>query len=46
MLCCLIVQTLIQAIENMGVGSYAEERENAGIVATLFINPEAASEGL
>jgi hypothetical protein len=34
------------AIGNMGVGEYAEERENVGIAAMIFINPEAAAEGL
>jgi len=34
------------AIGNMGVGDYAEERENVGMAAMIFINPEAAAEGL
>ncbi|PKF73284.1 hypothetical protein [Chryseobacterium sp. PMSZPI] len=34
------------AIGNAGVGPYAEERENVGMAAMLFINPEAAAEGL
>ncbi|NIF07853.1 hypothetical protein F3J23_20705 [Chryseobacterium sp. Tr-659] len=34
------------AIGNMGVGPYAEERENIGMAAMIFINPEAAAEGL
>jgi len=34
------------AIGNMGVGPYAEERENVGMVAMLFVNPEAGAEGL
>ncbi|MCP1302180.1 RHS repeat-associated core domain-containing protein [Chryseobacterium sp. S0630] len=34
------------AIGNMGVGPYAEERENVGMAAMIFINPEAAAEGL
>ncbi|WP_317126792.1 RHS repeat domain-containing protein [Chryseobacterium indologenes] len=49
----LLLQTFLfgntdpySAIGNMGVGPYAEERENVGIVGMLFINPEAAAEGL
>ncbi|MDQ0593698.1 hypothetical protein QFZ37_002067 [Chryseobacterium ginsenosidimutans] len=34
------------AIGNAGVGPYAEERENVGAVAMIFINPEAGAEGL
>ncbi|WP_051882310.1 DUF6443 domain-containing protein [Chryseobacterium soli] len=34
------------AIGNAGVGPYAEERETVGLAAMLFINPEAAAEGL
>ncbi|PRB82632.1 hypothetical protein CQ022_17130 [Chryseobacterium culicis] len=34
------------AIGNSGVGPYAEERENVGMAAMIFINPEAAAEGL
>ncbi len=34
------------AIGNMGVGPYAEERENIGMAAMIFINPEVAAEGL
>ncbi len=33
-------------IGNSGIGPYAEERENVGAVAMIFINPEAAAEGL
>ncbi|MCX8526465.1 hypothetical protein OF897_21360 [Chryseobacterium formosus] len=32
------------AIGNSGIGPYAEERENIGMVATVFINPEAGFE--
>jgi len=34
------------AIGNAGVGPYAEERETVGMAAMIFINPEAAVEGL
>ncbi|PZU18546.1 MAG: hypothetical protein DI622_09895 [Chryseobacterium sp.] len=34
------------AIGNAGVGPYAEERENIGAVAMIFVNPEAGAEGL
>ncbi|WP_278352782.1 hypothetical protein [Chryseobacterium gleum] len=34
------------AIGNMGVGDYAEERENVGMAAMIFINPEPAAEGI
>ena len=34
------------AIGNAGVGPYAHERENVGMAAMLFVNPEVAAEGL
>ena len=34
------------AIGNSGVGPYAEERETAGAIAMILVNPEAAAEGL
>lgn len=34
------------AIGNAGVGPYAEERENVGAVAMIFIHPEASVENL
>jgi RHS repeat-associated protein len=34
------------SIGNSGIGPYAEERENVGAVAMIFINPEAGAEKL
>ncbi|MDF2934038.1 MAG: hypothetical protein K0R36_3369, partial [Chryseobacterium sp.] len=34
------------SLGNSGIGPYAEERENVGAVAMIFINPEAGAEKL